>query len=268
MVKLPFHMACRLCGADAPLVQAHIIPEAFFRELRADGGLSPLLVSGDPATYNKAAPIGVYDQTILCAACEGKFQTLDDYGIEAMLRRFGQWFAPVQAEGVTHGFESAVVDQERLLKFLVAVLWRASVSTHSFYRNVSLGPLLAAAARVVIDPHQPTVQTFGAVLSRWSPPANVGFKVHGLMDPFREKWRGVNAYRLYFGDMVAYIRVDRRPFPPALEALALTRQSVLRVVERAFENSKDYGAMHRTAMLAHRREEAARLARSRRKGRG
>ncbi len=58
---------CRLCGIiTTDLDKSHIIPEAFFRELRSDGSI-PLVV-GD--LFPKRAQIGVYDESILCRSCK------------------------------------------------------------------------------------------------------------------------------------------------------------------------------------------------------
>lgn len=32
--------------------------------------------------------------------------------------------------------------------------------------------------------------------------------------PFFERWEGVNAYRLYFPHITAFVKVDQRPFRP------------------------------------------------------
>jgi hypothetical protein len=70
------------------------------------------------------------------------------------------------------------------------------------------------------------------------------------MDPFLEKWDGVNAYRFYFGDVVAYIKVDKRAFPPELAAIALGRQDRVMLVAREFMSSSDLSAIQETMRRA------------------
>ncbi len=86
--------ACRRCAQDRKFVKAHAIPEAFFRVLRA-GVETPLLVSGEPGLFRKRAPIGVYDEEMLCEAGEPLFGTIDAYGIEVLLNKFDEYFHPV-----------------------------------------------------------------------------------------------------------------------------------------------------------------------------
>jgi hypothetical protein len=136
---------CTLCGLDRKLIKAHAVPEAFFRELRVNGEV-PVLVSGEQGRFLKKAPIGVYDEGILCEVCEPTFGAIDDYGINVLLKDFGTYFKPLSKSGETAGFESTTADPSRLLQFLVSVLWRASMSTHPFYSKVALGPMTRSHA--------------------------------------------------------------------------------------------------------------------------
>lgn len=230
-------------------MKAHVIPEAFFRELR-EGSQAPLLVSGSPSEYPSNSPIGIYDREILCGECEPKFGILDDYGIQILLRQLDQHFLPLVGRDGPVAFQAEGVNQEKLLKFLVSVLWRASVSRHRFYGRVDLGPYEPHAKQVLLDPHSPVPPQFGAVLSRWTA-GDVTLAKGGLMDPFRERWDGINAYRFYFGEVVAYIRVDTQSFRRPLSELALLRQHTTTMIARSFNRSSDFAAMAHTAQKSH-----------------
>lgn len=167
---------CRLCGANAVFVKSHIIPEAFFRELRSDGEV-PLLVAGKMGQLPKKAPIGVYDPRILCALCEAKFSSVDSYGIAVLLSKFDQYFKPLQLDDRAIAFQGAEVDTTRLLRFLVSILWRGSVSTQPFYSTVVLGPLEKLAKDAIFGATVP--QTFDAVLSRWDDTDDKSFPLQG-----------------------------------------------------------------------------------------
>jgi hypothetical protein len=78
-------MTCKLCGQDKKLVKAHVIPASFFRPLRSEKN-SPLLITA--GNYVKRAPIGVYDKTILCEACEKQFGIWDDYAQSLLIQNF------------------------------------------------------------------------------------------------------------------------------------------------------------------------------------
>jgi len=252
---------CRLCGEERELVKAHAIPEAFFRVLRS-GGETPLLISDAPHPFPRRAPIGVYDTGILCGECERTFDRVDSYAAEVLITRFEELFKPVRF-GERIALQAEGIDQELLLRFLVATLWRASVSTHPFYTRVQLGRY-EAEAKMAADVAYELPSMFAAVLSAWPVLANDGSVVHGLMDPFAERWDGVNAYRLYLGRVVAYIKVDRRPFRSPLVDLTLRRHDLTFVIQREFAASKDFAAMVKTAKQSRK---AAEIARARGKAR-
>jgi hypothetical protein len=67
------------------------------------------------------------------------------------------------------------------------------------------------------------------------------------MDPFRERWKGnVNAYRFYFGETVAYLRVNSREFPHPLSNYAVTTRLDLTIFTRDIGASNDFRALVNT----------------------
>jgi len=239
---------CKLCGRNCKFINAHAIPEAFFRKLRLDGK-PPLLVSGRLGHFTKKAPIGVYDDGILCDVCEAKFGSLDNFGINVFLNDFDQLFQHLNQDGTSAGFQTMEVDPSRLLQFLVAVLWRAAVSTHPFYSEVNLGPFEPMARLAVDTPGHALSGVFDAVISRWGDEDD-RVPTTAILNPHREKWFGVNAYRLYFGKIVAYIKVDTRPFPKQLKAVSLRSAPPVFVVARNMTESKDFRAMKHNVQKA------------------
>ena len=243
-------MTCRLCNLQHKFAKSHVIPEAFWRELRDEKDV-PLLVSSSEGSFPQRVPIGVYDQTILCEACETKFNAMDDYGINILLKRREELFKSDSHEGEPVAWRSEVVDQQRLLVFLVGILWRASVSTHGFYQRVDLGPLEPLARQVVTNQDAAVPGEFGAVLSQWRANDEHRSLTKGLMDPFKEKWGETTAYRFYFGEVVAYIKADKRPFPRELKRYSLGADKSLTIIARDFAKSKDFRALRHTAFQSH-----------------
>ena len=231
---------CRLCGHNRKLINAHVIPEAFFREARGDAK-KPRLIFDDPSTYPKQSPIGVYDQKILCDQCEFKFQQLDNYGVQVLQTRFHELFLPVtygnrvvyQAENINHNL---------LLRFLVATLWRASVSTQMFYKDVNLGHLESLAKRTILTQDSPIPKQFSAILSRWVTDKDTTFATRVLLNPCPSTIYGINSCRFYFGQVVADIKADKRPLPDILRPVMLLQPTVI-LVDRELSQSKDFVAM-------------------------
>lgn len=243
---------CRLCGQRRNLIKAHIIPEAFFREARK-GAKKPRIIFDDPNTYPKRSPIGVYDQEILCYQCESKFQTMDDYGVQVLLTKFHELFLPMTyGDRVVHQAEN--INYNLLLRFLVATLWRASVSTQMFYKDVNLDQLESLAKRTILIPDSPIPKHFSAILSRWVTDKETAFATKVLLNPYPSTIYGIKSYRFYFGQVVADIKADKRPLPDVLHPVMLLQPTVI-LVDRELGQSKDFVSMVHTAEQAQKYQE-------------
>ncbi|HEU4459702.1 MAG TPA: hypothetical protein VFR90_11315 [Methylibium sp.] len=235
-------MQCKLCGMSRRLVKAHIVPKAFWVTMR-DGAVAPVLATNTPGHFSRKAPIGVYDATILCVLCEAKFQAVDDYGVEVLLKRFNYYFTPIEEGGLVRAYESSKVDQMRLTRFVVAIAWRASVSSQPFFSKVSLCALEQSAGEVSTDPTIPVPSQFGVCLSRWRTSADNDGAADAMLDPVPEQIGGINCLRFYLGRTLAWLRIDALPFRPPLNRLELCSQPKAVVVARDFGKSRDLAAM-------------------------
>ncbi len=233
---------CRMCDSLRPLVRAHAIPEAFFREAKA-GSRNLLIVGNTQGGAPRRRPIGVYDSEILCAECEGKFDKIDAYGTRVLLHEFDQLFAPVPNGGKIIAFESTQIDQEMLLRFFVAVLWRASVSTQDFYKSVNLGKFEELAAFAVTDPNAPVPFVFEALVFRWIAKSDLKMYAGSIQNPVRGRFGATNFYRLYLGMTMAVVRVSEQDLPVAMRPLRLCAQDQLFVPANDFESSTDFANM-------------------------
>jgi hypothetical protein len=243
---------CRLCGHNRKLIKAHIIPEAFFREARGDDK-KPRLIFDDPNIYPKKSLIGVYDQEILCDQCESKFQPLDDYGVQVLLNQFHELFLPVTYENRVV-YQATNINYNLLLKFFVATLWRASVSTQMFYKDVNLEHLESLAKRAILTQDSSIPMHFSAILSRWVTDKDTALATKALLNPYPSTIYGINAYRFYFGQVVADIKADKRPLPDILRPVMLLQPTVI-LVDRELSRSKDFAAMVLTAEQSRKHEE-------------
>ena len=250
-------MLCRLCNQTGKFTKSHIIPEAFFRELRIEN-VPPTKISNTLGRFPKRSPIGVYDQEILCEECEPKFSTMDDYGIKVLLKQRDEFFEPViDSAGREVASQSKAVDQHLLLVFLIGTLWRASVSKSDFFKRIELGPYEEEARQVVLNQALNVPKIFAAALTKWSTTDENQYIARSILDPIRETNRNPNRYRFYFGKIVAYIKVDQREFEPQLKAIALCMQDQLTLANRDFGGSKEFRLMQRVAAQSDANERAA-----------
>jgi hypothetical protein len=128
---------CRLCGQLKKLVRSHIIPKSFFEQIKACGKYSVLINANKPiraaGTFLQAGP---YDGSIPCEDCERRFSDFDSYGWQIL----GTLALndPVYDDGRPFAYKIAC-DTVKLRKFVLSVLWRASVSELKCYSRVQLG---------------------------------------------------------------------------------------------------------------------------------
>lgn len=160
-----------------------------FREAR--GSTSDLLLLSEAGEHlPKMARLGVYDPKILCANCKARFSAIDTYGAQALtVAALNPKFTPTSSGGAIIGYESASLDPLRVLRFLIAVLWRATVSRQPFYGAVNLGPLEPIALRFALEGGADS-SVFDAVLSRWESGAGDAEPKIIIMDPRPERWAG------------------------------------------------------------------------------
>jgi hypothetical protein len=123
------------------LIVAHIIPAAFARDMMA-GAKHNFRGSIDKVHPEQH---GIYDRNILCAKCDGKLGDYDGYAIDVC-----RIFDRKQSE-FDGRFLMRHIDGDKLAKFVLAVLWRASVSTRSEFKNISLGLYESVARDVLFD---------------------------------------------------------------------------------------------------------------------
>jgi hypothetical protein len=222
-----------LPGNRRRFVNAHIIPEGFFRRLR-DGTTTPRLISNTPDTFPQPAPIGVYDAAILCDSCEPLFGEWDEYA-QQMLRAEPGGVPHILPDDTVVGWELPEYRYDLLKLFFVSVLWRASVSTRYFYRRVKAGPFEDVAKRMIQarDPGPP--EQFAVTVARLAGPLGAT-----ILDPHTDRSENVNYYRFYFGGYIGYIKVDRRP-PPAMPfgPFVLRPNAPLKIIQRDPFQSKE-----------------------------
>jgi len=239
-------VTCRYCGHERDLIKAHIIPEGFFRRM-LEGGGELFVLSESSDEYPKRAPIGVYDETILCADCETGFGEWDQYAQEILGREPPG--DPVFHDDRVLAYEAQHYRYDLLKLFFVSLLWRASVSTQESYSCVQLGPLEDIARRRLVDRDPGDGQEFAVLLAKFAPhPA-----AEAILLPIRERIRDINYYRFWLGGYVAYIKADRRPTPRAFKDLVLTEARPLKILQRELEESPEFLRMRGTVTAPHNR---------------
>ncbi len=235
---------CKMCGCEKQLVEAHIVPKAFYRDMNADSANKMLWTLGtDEQKRVRRSPQGEYDPEIVCEDCEKLFQPYDQYAAELLIQDRDTAFERRSAGYGRTYFICDSADYRKLKLFLIAVLWRASVSQRSFFHRLSLGPYESTAADMIRsgDPGHPT--QFDAILSRWTVAPGMALPPKFMANPFQGRpYDGVHTARIYLSSFVADVSVEKRPLPRSLSQGAMRPGQDLLVPGRDLHESGDLNA--------------------------
>src|SRR5205085_1866871 len=119
------------------------------------------------------APVGVYDKTILCRECDNLFSPWDNHVQEVLLHDFGEAATLYHGQTIA-GWRIDKFDYRALKLFFISLLWRASVSTHEFYRRVSVGPFEDELRQMMAGKDPGPAETFAVTLAKFDDPALTG----------------------------------------------------------------------------------------------
>ena len=214
-------------------MEAHIIPRAFARDIK-DEGFPNIQLRPDRVGHAKPQS-GEYDPDILCGSCDGRLGLLDDYAV-TVCRDFKSRHT---RDGIP--FEVPGVDCEKLAKFVLAVLWRASISSRPHFAAIRLGPYEDKARDVLFEALPLSeLPAFQVTVNRYeSARTNVeGIYTH----PVRHRKNPRNRYSFSAGGFHFVAKLDARPLPKNVAPLALSGRGTFRGQFQKLEESELHSA--------------------------
>jgi hypothetical protein len=133
-------MKCKLCLKDRLLLKrSHIIPDFQYKELYDEK--HRIISFNIEKDKSKSIPTGEYESNILCQDCDNKLiGSLESY---ASLVFFGGTKIETGKFRKKDGLEfvhAKGINYKKFKLFLLSVLWRASISSRSLFKQVNLGP--------------------------------------------------------------------------------------------------------------------------------
>ena len=233
-------MLCKLCGEDKKLVDAHIIPKSFHR-IDPDDRQPSRLVTNVEGRYPQKIRKGIYDSAILCEDCEHHFSRWDDYADNIFLKSWGK-FEKISVAGEDFGFRLSSYDYALLKMFFLSVLWRAAVSQHVMYSKIQLGPREPILRDSILRSAPGDVDYFGVVLQAFDSTEI------GILNPLLERFSGVRFCRIYLSHIIAFIKVDSRPFHEPFKSMALGATQQLVLAHKNFMTSPERRIMRNLAL--------------------
>ena len=216
------------------LIDAHIIPKSFGRFIRGPDANVKLT----PEKVSQANPqLGEYDPDILCASCDGILGLDDEYAVD-VCRRFA-----AEHLDVGHGlFEFPGADGMRFSKFILSVLWRASISRRPSFASVDLGPY-QDKARDVLFGTKPlsNLRAFEVLVQRYRSDGIDATKLY--FHPVREPFGGLNAYGFGLAGFRIVAKLDNRPLPQGYGPVVINRSGVFRGMFVRLEDCSEFASI-------------------------
>lgn len=138
-------MICKLCLEDKPLLKkSHIIPRFMFDGL-FDKDHKIVEINSQNIENPKLMSDAHYDKDILCAECDNDvIGAFESYASKALFGKGnpGKDKVPTITHENNDGLVSLIfnnLDYTKTKLFLLSILWRAHISSNSFFEEIDLG---------------------------------------------------------------------------------------------------------------------------------
>lgn len=239
---------CKFCLQEKTLVDAHIIPRAFFEAIKPSKGKDRSealsFVTNSKGTFPvKKTVKGSSDTSLVCLECEQRFGPLDEHAIKVLLKNEGS-HVPRHINGKTLAWiiDPKNYDYKKSMLFFISLLWRADKTELPFFARVNIGPYADIAKEALLKQKNEDIERFSVVLARY----NGGLGRSPILDPYSKRFDGINIYHFYLGSgYMVYIKVDKQLFPVELENLKLSPSLFLILNRGKLENSNDLVVMQK-----------------------
>jgi len=128
----PEFVTCKLCLQDKPLQNSHVVPEFFYKPSYDEKHRIYARIGGKLA-HMPPLQKG-FREGLLCWDCEQKLSPYEKYNREIL-------YGGVQITGSKkrHRIEFTGLDYQRVRVFYLSLLWRMSIASHWFWKEVDLG---------------------------------------------------------------------------------------------------------------------------------
>ncbi len=229
---------CSRPGCTATnLCNAHIVPKGFARDIRTDGAANRRLTAqGSTAAF---PALGDYDPAILCADCDHQLGKLDNYAIETF-RRFGTVHHRLGTRATLDN-----VDGDRIARFILSVLWRASISKRREWSSASLGPFSDRAGAVAFGDRPLTdLPEYQLIAYRYL--TDDAFDPTRLYStPTRARMEGLNTMIIALSGFRFVAKIDQRSFPALLDPVIINGKTCLTAFVVDYRSGADLQAIYR-----------------------
>jgi hypothetical protein len=177
---------------------------------------------------HKFRPTPSYDQYILCRQCDNVILSrLETYASEIFYEKTDLKIEREREIGVT-SLIIKDVDYKRFKLFLISILWRASISRNSLFKEIDLGPKYEETIRKMIyenNPGEPDdfpVCIFGVK-------SNENLMLRTVVQPRRLKTEGNTSYMFFINGLFYYFNVSKYGMQDMFTRLPIDRNNEMTI---------------------------------------
>jgi hypothetical protein len=223
---------CKMCGNDRKLINSHIIPKSFWNIQKQ--GAEPLAVlSNRPGWRPVRSPIGEYDNNILCEQCDNQLGLFDQHVYEKLVLDLG---APLLHHGTPLGFTYSNSDPILVKKFILSLVWRASISSRDYFCRISLGPYEDIFRNSFMG-NETSNDEISCLISEFDQ-RDVAF-----LNPQYSRMDGVKFAVVFANRFTFYAKVDKKSLPEFFRQSEIKQGNSVTSILRDWEGSKQQQAM-------------------------
>ena len=236
---------CRFCQVREASVEAHIIPRSFFRS-QADEG-QPAFVLSNKRTFASKTWTGLYDNALVCAACEARFNEIDRYGHQFFFR---EQLLPLYDEtGELIAWQHPTAEAGKLKLFILSILWRASASRREEFRAIDLGRWEPEIKRMIDENDPGTPDRFPVMLQKFDVPERETV----IMYPYQAGIGGTLCYKTELGGCAAVVALQGREWPQLLLEASVAPSRPVTLFAIDYQTSQERERVRRIVAQHYRR---------------
>ena len=230
MISIPVPKVCLRCGG-VPTIRAHIIPKAFGRLIKARSSHNINITSHKI----KETQLGIYDDGILCARCDNTLgNQYDEYGV-SLCREFNTMCAKINEISYTiNGADCDIVS-----RFVLSILWRASVTKRAEFESVNLGVYEHMVMDIIFNGVSlATFPEYQLLISRFRSEKISAELMYSL--PIRARFGGHNCYNFALAGFRIAAIIDRQQLPDSFRPFIVNKNSAMKGLFAKLEDTNEF----------------------------
>lgn len=239
---------CKLCLEEKELLnKSHIIPNSFFK-ISLDGEKYLFRTSNKDILEHRENPkkiyTGEFEPGILCKECDNnKIGKFEQYGLKVLHKGFSSKNNFIEKTDVLNpkGFNYSIiknVDYFKFKIFLLSILWRSSISSRDFFKDVSLGPYKNILRKMINDEDPLESKDFPILVYM---PHDKKLNLKSLIgQPLKIKFENKTSYVFVLNGLIFIYLITSEVIDPGILDFTINKKNQFRISHLPEGKSRDY----------------------------